>query len=124
MQNAELYRRGIVLPLDDDAEKRLRANDVTQNTSIWLQEIPSQQLFETLCQLGLFQNINKRCSTLINDYEEEMVETSLVKEILAAVESVALDAEAQQPDIVEFLGSFRALVQEACRVSRPLLFVL
>jgi hypothetical protein len=39
MQNAGLYRRGIVLPFDEDAEEALRSNDASKTTRVCHLEI-------------------------------------------------------------------------------------
>jgi len=124
MQNAELFRRGIVLPLDAVAEASVRANDVSKITGVRFLKIPSEELFETLWRLGLFREINARCATLLDDYEEEIVEPSSLGAILSAIDSVAKNGVAQQPGVVDFLRKMRALAQEASDLSRPLLFVL
>jgi hypothetical protein len=124
MQNAELYRRGIVLPLDEDAEESLRTNDVTESTNVRLLRIASDALFEALWETGFFQEVNTNCSTLIGDYEEELVGESSVGGILAAVESVTRTATDLQPAVVEYLAEVKAMVQEAIDTSRPVLFIL
>jgi hypothetical protein len=124
MQNAELFRRGIVVPLDRDAEESLRVNNVNDSTNVRYLSIANDRMFETLWEVGLFREINSRCASLLDDYEEEMVETSSAAGILAAIESVAGNAAAQQPDVVKFLEDTRILVNEASTLSRPILFVL
>ncbi len=42
MQNTELYRRGVVLPLDNDAEEALRSNEVDEATNMRLLEIADE----------------------------------------------------------------------------------
>jgi len=124
MYVSELFRRGIVLPLDEVAEASVRAYVVSETTSVRYLKIPSEELFETLWRLGLFREINARCGTLLDDYEEEMVEPARLGAILLAIDSVAKSGVARQPSVVNFLGQMRALVQEASDLSRPLLFVL
>ena len=124
MQNSELYRRGIVLPLDMDAEDRLRANDVSATTEVRILEIPCEGLFESLWRLGLFQEINARCETMIDDYEEEIIEASSSESVIAAIDSIVRNSDALQPDVVKFFQGLRTLAQEAYVLSRPLLFVL
>ena len=122
MQNAELFRRGIVVPLDRNAEQSLRANNVSDATNMRYLGIPNDEIFETLWEIGLFREINSRCATLLDDYEEQMVEASSAAEILAAIESVAKNAT--QPEVAKFLEETQNLVYEASALSRPILFVL
>jgi hypothetical protein len=86
--------------------------------------IANNRMFEKLWEVGLFREINSRCASLLDDYEEEMVEASSAAGILAAIESVSGNAAAQQPDVVKFLEDTRILVNEASTLSRPILFVL
>jgi hypothetical protein len=122
MQNSELYRRGIVCPLDEVAEERLRRNDVDSATHVRLLAIPDNLMFTALCQLKLFDQINARCGTLIDDYEEEWVEASGVAAVVAAVDAVA-DA-ASDSRVAALLLALRSLAHEAEASSRPLLFIL
>mgnify|MGYP001154662421 CR=1 FL=1 len=122
MQNAELYRRGVVLPLDDDAEESLRSNDVGDATNARYLNV-SDSTFFILWNIGLFQKINARCATLLDDYEEEVVEAASVDGITAAIDAVARNA-AKHPDAAEFLEGLRNMAMRASRSSRPLLFVL
>jgi hypothetical protein len=124
MQNAELYRRGVVLPLDRDAEESLRSNDVSQDTNVRLLKIAGAGGFEALWRLGLFREINARCSTLLDDFEEEIVDAASAEGIIDAVDSVTRDAAAQHPEVVVFLEGLRDLARQASTSSRPLLFVL
>ncbi|MFO0890589.1 MAG: hypothetical protein U0790_15775 [Isosphaeraceae bacterium] len=124
MQNSELYRRGIVLPLDEDAEQAMRSNDVSETTSVRNLSIADTGAFEALWELGLFREINARCATLLDDYEEEMVEAASADGIIAAVDAVARAAAAEDPGMARFLDGLRDLARQASRSSRPLLFVL
>ena len=124
MQNTELYRRGVVLPLDNDAEEALRSNEVDEATNVRLLEIADEVQFEALWRLGLFKEINARCATMIDDYEQEIVEAASVERILAAIDAVARDAVIKHPEMAEFLEDLRDLARQAALSSRPLLFVL
>lgn len=122
MQNSELYRRGVVCPLDQIAEEQLRHNDVDLTTRVRVVEIPDNPTFSALWHLGLFSEINARCGTRIDDYEEEWVEASAIAEIVASLDSVI--GSVPDPEVSELLAAFRSLACEAEVSSRPLLFVL
>lgn len=124
MQNAELYRRGIVLPLDEAAEEALCSNHVSETTNVRLLKIPDAEWFEALWRLGLFREINARCATLLDDHEEEMMDAASADGVIAAVDVVARDAIAEHSEMVEFLDDLREMARQALRSSRPLLFVL
>jgi hypothetical protein len=124
MQNSELFRRGIVVPLDRDAENSLRVNDVSRSTRVRYLGIANDQLFETLWKVGLFQAINAQCRSTLDDYEEGLIEPSSASGILTALELVASKPAAQQPEVARFLADARGLVNEAAMSLRPILFVL
>ena len=124
MQNSELYRRGIVLALDEAAEDCLRSNDVNETTCVRLVEIPSDELFLDLWKLDLFDEINRRCQTTIGDYEQEIVENSSVEQVLVAIDAVVPNVDACRWKVLDFLAKLRTLVQESMELSRPILFVL
>ena len=96
MQNAERYRRGIVLPLDAAAEESLRRNDVRSDTNAAYLSIESH-LFDELWRLGLFQEINARCGSLLDDYEEAFLESDVMSELTFALACVEGKANAKQP---------------------------
>jgi hypothetical protein len=123
MQPSELFRRGIVVPLDEEAEKGLREYQVQDDINVHLLKIPDQELFESLWRIGLFRAINQRCGTLVDDYEEELVEPGSLPGILVAIDAVS-DRGVTDATVLEFLAKLRALVREAVAMSRPVLFVL
>jgi hypothetical protein len=88
MQNSQLYRRGIVCPLDQIAEEQLRSNEVDSTSHVRFVEIPDEQTFVTLWRLGLFSQINSRCGTSIDDYGEEWVEASALADLMTVIDSV------------------------------------
>ena len=123
MQNAEMYRRGIVLPLDDTAEHALRTNEVSESTNARVLKIADNSEFEAIWQLGLFREINIRCSTMVDDFEDEVIESELVGEIIAVID--ALETEPRPNSKTgDFLVDLRELARQAFRFARPLFFVL
>ena len=123
MQSAELYRRGIVFPLDDDAERSLRVDNVNTSTRVQVLAVPDE-LFESLWTLGLFQEINARCGTLIDEFEEEMINASSFESLLAVVDSIAGKINPQESELHEFLTKLQVLIRRASSSSRSILFVL
>jgi hypothetical protein len=123
MQNSSLFRRGIVVPLDEDAEESLRCGNVTKEIKVRYLRIPDI-LFDVLVIHGFFKEINRRCKSLLDDYEDEIVESSSAGEILTAIGSMAANGISPQSDLNKFLNNARNLVKEARDLSRPILFVL
>jgi hypothetical protein len=124
MQNSELYRRGIVIPLDVEAELSLRNNDITECTNVCVLQIPDDGVFEELWSIGLFREINSRCSALLDDYEEDWIEAELAQGIVAAIETVVQTQTPLPPAVSRFLVDARRVIVEAVAQSRPVLFVL
>jgi len=124
MQNSELYRRGVVLPATEEAEEKLRINDVDQQTPVEYLQIKDELLFELLWELQLFETINARTGSLIDDYEEEFIEPEDVGRIREAVDEILLKEGAQCSEIRSFLRELSRLAAKAERSQRALLFVL
>lgn len=124
MQNSYVYRRGVVLPLDDDAERALRASDVDDAVRARYLKIDDSGGFERLWDAGLFEEINARYGVLTGDYEEEFLEPGSMGRLLEAIDTMAAAAPATHPDVAGFLDKLRRLAQEAATLKRPLLFVL
>jgi hypothetical protein len=122
MQNSVLFRRSVVLPLDENAEQSLRANDVNTATAVQHLRIIGDAFFESLWKTGIFQEINRRCGSLIDDYEEEFVELANIPRLAVAVEAVA--QAISQPELKAFFGALRKLAIAALALKRPLRFVL
>jgi hypothetical protein len=116
------FRRGVVLPLDDRAEESLRSNDVEVNTRVKHLTIPDDGLFEKLWKTGIFHEINRRCSSQIDDYEEEFIEAPRIPDLTAAIETIA--GETTQADLRAFLTELHKLTTAASMLGRPVLFVL
>ncbi|MCA9294270.1 MAG: hypothetical protein KDA20_10690 [Phycisphaerales bacterium] len=121
MQNSELYRRSVVLPLDAHAEESLRVNDVDHSTHVQVLDVPDDVLSD-MFEMGLFEAINANCETFIDEYEDEWLDAAAMGGVLHAIDSVA--GLARRPSTKTFLANLRTLVVEASEQSRPLLFVL
>jgi len=124
MQNAALFRRGVVLPLDDDAEEALLSNEVEMAIHLQHLPIPTEALFEALCGHVLFDEINRRCGTLVGDYEEEFVEASRITDLIGATKATSEREDGSLPDSTAFLHELHKLTTRALELDRPVLFVL
>ena len=123
MQNSELFRRGVVLPLNEEAEELLKINEVEETTSVRYLEIEDEKGFENLWAVGIFQKINERVNGMIDDYEEHFVEASKMSGVMAAIDDVR-GANKLSNDVESFMGSLVSMALEASSIERPLLFVL
>jgi hypothetical protein len=122
MQNSELLRRSVVLPLDEEAEDALRSNNFNPDSKIQQLRIPNQDFFERLWKSDLFSEINRRCDSLVDDYEEDFVELSRIPDLILAVETIAKGA--REEDLKAFLKEFQLIAAAAMAVRRPLLILL
>ena len=123
MQLSQLFRRGIVIPLDQDAEDCLRAGNVEETTNVRFLPLDVDTFF-TMWRYGLFDEINSRCKAMIDDYEDDLIEPTLLKEASAGIAAIAKLPEARRPENAIFLADIAALVDEARETSRPVVFVL
>lgn len=124
MQNSEIFRRGVVLPLNLEAEERLRINDAMETTPVRYLEIEDQVAFDLLWKTGIFQQINGQTKALIDDYEEGFVEACEMSDVLDAIRRTRDANKAGHIVVVRFLDSLSSLASEAAVSGRPLLFVL
>ena len=124
MQITELFRRGIVVPLDSDAEEALRNGDVDATTNVQHLIIPDNGLFERLWRIGLFSEINAQCGSMVDDYEEDFIEAPSVAGIRLAIDVIERSPFSRSLEVAKFLEDMRALVELASMGSHPVVFVL
>ena len=82
MQNSELYRRGMVVPLSQDALGAIRSSTVSESTSVAVASLATESDFEWLWAKGFFAEINDRTGALLDDYEEEEIGVEHVVDVL------------------------------------------
>ena len=123
MQLSERFRRGVVVPLDDDAAVELEGLEVTESTLVHFVEIADQAAFEELWNTGIFDAVNEATGSMLDDYEEEEVPAAMVPRVRELAQSYA----AQGVGGGNGVRFFEALA-DACRIAeqdrRPIYFVL
>lgn len=123
MQNSELFRRGVVVPLDDDALGRIRASNVLEHTSVKYAGIADGSDFEWLWERDFFARINAETGSMLDDYEEDELRVD-------ATDAVALLASmfGQRQDAPDGIKRFCRMLSDVCVVAKtkgyPLFFVL
>jgi hypothetical protein len=90
MQNSELFRRGFVVPLNQEAEKDLRDGNVYDNTTVEFVEL-SDDVFYSLWHIDFFKHVSEKTSTNMDDYEEDVVENRFIGKL----QEVILDFKAK-----------------------------
>jgi len=80
--------RCIIVPLNENAMIKLNyglkyseAND--EDYRVWR---ISQDIFDNLWHTGIFQEINSKCDSLIDDYEDECIKSQKLSNVLKILE--------------------------------------
>lgn len=122
MQTSELYRRGIVLPLTDEAESALRQNNVTETTDVECLDLATDKYFYMVWPV--FQQVNHLCETIFDDYEETLVEGDTINCMIQAIKSYRLERDAEkEQDESAFLEKLEAMLQRAIALKKPVVAV-
>lgn len=121
MQLSELYRRGIVSPLNSAADIAFRSGETCESTQVNFVPIDNA-LFTVLWQLDFFLELNRKCDSLIDDYEEESLDGEQLDMALAVAQSFR--SRATSPRTLEFLDEFAKLVEHARTLRLSVEFIL
>ncbi len=122
MQNAQRYRRGVLMPLDDRALDALVHNDVDDETNVAHIEITDDDSFYEIWRSGVFHRINEALGCCIDDYEEEWIPSGSLATVAAVAQSTVNGGVSQR--VADFLSRLIRICARAEREKRPLLFVL
>ena len=79
MQISELYRRGVVRPLDDDASRQQATVKFEDSLRTEWLPILSDSQFAEIWKTGILQQINEACNVSISDYEDVELHSSHVE---------------------------------------------
>ena len=122
MRPSELWRRGIVLPLNAAAASQIAGSDIDDNTEVDYLPIEDDDLFHQLLEIGLLNKINRACSTMIDEYEAEW----LPSEQLPAAKAVVASLLWHRPsgEIAKCLHRLAAMIDRAVAIRMPLYFEL
>jgi len=119
VQLPQLYRRGVVRPLDDDAARELAAFRVATPIRVEWLPILGDDKFADLWAAGLFQQINKACKIEISDYEEVELKAREVPKALRVIDNMDYCSE----EINAFVRHLRSLLADAATSGRCVYFV-
>ncbi len=119
MQISQLYRRGVVRPLDDDASKQLANFKIEDSLRTeWLPILSDSQFME-IWKTGILQRINEACGIGISDYEDVELHSSQV--------GLALQVIRSDRDIVDspllFFQQLAALLEAAIDTEKNVYFI-
>lgn len=121
-QLSEIWRRGIVLPLTIEKAKEMATFYVSTGSDVQYLSIENDVFFYRLWQTGIFEELNKRCNVLIDDFEEEDLQPEYLKEALSIItkyRSLVKDSQ-----IYKFLRLFESLVKRGISLGFPVYFIL
>jgi hypothetical protein len=122
MQLTQLFRRGILVPLTDRSAEQLSRWSVDDFVTVEFLPIGDQSLFDEIWQASIFQSLNSACSTLIDDYEEEVLRPDDLERAIATLS--ASQRTVKEPAVELFVESLIAICRSALEKHRPVYFVL
>ena len=119
----EKYRQGIILPLDDEAEKLVRSYQFDSNSMIEAIILDEKNgIFSKIWYSGLFQKINSEIDTLIDEYEEEIIEYEKLNSVIKILRKYK-SLNNRLDDFDMFIDDLIRLVEKAIQLKRPICFV-
>jgi len=123
VQNSELYRRGVVAPLDDDAFESVRLCDISEKTRVRVADLAKEEDFDWLWHQGFFARINIETGLTLDDYEEDEVPPRSVPTVACIADQLMLQRGI--PDSVrEFLIQLNSVCSTAIEGGYPIFFIL
>ncbi len=121
-QLSRVFRRGIVSPLTEDSAFQLERWFI--DSSVWVDFLllEDDSLFYSIFEHGIFDSINRRCKVIIDDYEEECLETEMLAEAIAALQETRPNIKYDM--VNAFVGDLIDLLQSAKNRNQPVYFIL
>ncbi len=120
MQLPAAFRRGIVAPCNAHARDELSTWFV--NRPVRVQYIPiDDSVFADVWESGLFQAINSLCSSRIDDYEEECIDSSKLPSVIKLLNERKCGYSGSAR---VFADNLLELCQQASETDMPVFFIL
>jgi len=123
MMTSDLFRRGIIVPKHAASLKAVEEDSIDSPEGFWHLKFSDQKQFERIWSTGLFSEINEKCHTLIDDYEQESVSEKKVHMIIKICRDRLLDKRLNEPDR-KILNGIADLAENAAGIGMPLFFIL
>ncbi|MCB1099807.1 MAG: hypothetical protein KDN22_29840 [Verrucomicrobiae bacterium] len=120
-QLSEVWRRGVVVPLTNDSANEMAQFAVSSEAEALCLPIDTDALFYEIWATNLFQDINRSCGVLIDDYEEEKLPPEALGAALTVVSNHLSKARSQ---VFSFLKELEKMIKEAIKLSFPVYFIL
>jgi|GEM_PF-2252171 len=119
----EKYRRGIVLPLNDNTERLVRAFQFDYKSKIDTVSInENDNIYDVIWESGLIHKINNKINTSIDDYEEEIIEYNQLDVVLKILKKFNFSTT-HENKLSVFVENLISLIEKAIRLKRPVCFI-
>ncbi|QDV19695.1 hypothetical protein Pan153_43620 [Gimesia panareensis] len=122
MQLSYCYRRGILSPRNREAEIQLRSWDIAHPVLVEFISLNNDADFDSLWDISVFQKINGLCDSMIDDYEEEIIEPDKLHLIVELIETEFQNV--RSVSLQNFFEAFRELLLNAINNQKPVFFIL
>ena len=123
VQLSERFRRGVVVPLDDEADKIMEAGEVNEDSRVHFVGITRDGEFESLWETSLFATVNEATGCMVDDYEDEVIPAEMVSRVRTIAESYVKKGAGWKVELPFFMA-FKEACEIAERERRPIYFVL
>jgi hypothetical protein len=97
---------------------------VNQDLEVEFFEIPDQQTFDSLWSSGLFKKINKKTGSLLDDYEEDVIEYLNIDKLQEAVIEFRKKKNRLDPGEAVVFVALEKLIAVAIEKRSPIFFIL
>jgi hypothetical protein len=122
VEMVELDRRGIYVPKTDRAESHFRrSRGPLSSVTVDVLSIEDDALFYELWTV--FLSINNACGSIIDDYEEDMLEPEVLDKAIDVLNRKETHRHITER-MEKFLIALVQLLQKAKETHRPVLFIL
>ncbi len=121
MQLTEYCRRGIFSPCNQVAEDQLRSRYPDDPLLVNFISLNNDDDFYGLWDLKVFHKINGLCDSMIDDYEEEVIEPDKLYLIVRLIDQEYQNVSS--PSLKIFFKSFRELLEKAIANQKPVFFI-
>ncbi|QDU51748.1 hypothetical protein [Gimesia panareensis] len=122
MQLSACYRRGILSPRNQEAENQLRSWNIEHPILVEFISLNNDTDFDSLWDLRVFQKINGLCNSMIDDYEEEIIEPDKLHLIVELIDTEFQNV--RSVSLQNFFEAFRELMLNAINNQKPVFFIL
>jgi hypothetical protein len=113
----------VLVPKGRSEFLEMRAGNASLDQVAKLVPIQGGEIFNKIWESGIFQRVNWRCGSIIDEYEEEWVDGRGVRCIHEVAVEI-LSGKAVEPDLRDWLNALVDAAGYAVKYNLPVLFVL